>query len=406
MPNDAAHPAKTRGAVLPLVTSTLGLGQAVLFMMLPVLVEHTGIDLLRLSVAMAVGTGLFLVGAPFWGRRSDRIGRRRAMAQVAGGQLAANAALAAAVTATAAGLLSVQLGFLAVLASRVAYGLTASGILPVAQAWVADASDRGDRLRQFGRLSAGTNVGRVVGPVLASLFVALGAMGPLWLLVLSSAIAVAALAFLKGTDRAPETPPTVEEAPPFRRLLPFVVCAHLMHTAFGLMQYTAGVLIQRRLGLSAEEASAALGVMLTLAAVAMIAVQLLLLPRLRRRVRTALAAGAAGLAVTGFGFAAADGMAAFTACVVLFGVSSALMVPANGTLCSMAVAPDQQGVAAGRLTAANTLGYSTGAVLAGLAGTVALDLPFLVAGALAALLLLGSRLLPVPRNPENPPKSM
>lgn len=389
-PDRAPAPSGGRVPVaLPILAGSVGLAQAVLLMLIPVLVAHTGIDLFRLSLAMAAGTALFLVGAPLWGRWSDRMGRRRAMILIVTGQAAAAAAFVAAIFATAGGALTAAQGFAALLAARVAHGLTASGILPVSQAWVADLTPATDRLRQFGRLSAGANAGRVLGPVLAAAFVGLGALGPLHVLLVAAGAALVAVA-LTGPAPARHPPPQMAgpeaKAPgrlraEVRMLVPFLVMAHAMHTAFGLLQYSTGLMVQDRLGLSAAAASATLGVMLALAAAAMIAVQILILPRLRGRTTLALGLGAAGLCGAGLVVAVAATLPAFLTGVVLFGCASALLVPANAAACSASLPADRQGAAIGHLTGANTLGYATGALVAGAVSTVNLE----AAPALAAL---------------------
>ncbi len=106
-----------------------------------------------------------LISAPFWGRVSDRYGRRPALLIGLG---------ASALAYTVFGLAtSVWLLF----ASRVIQG-AGGGTTGVAQAYVADTVRPEDRARALGWLSAATSAGIMVGPVIGSFAAALGRQAP------------------------------------------------------------------------------------------------------------------------------------------------------------------------------------------------------------------------------------
>jgi multidrug resistance protein len=106
-----------------------------------------------------------LIAAPLWGRVSDRYGRRPAL--MAG--LAASA-LAYVVFAFADSLW-------ALLISRLVQG-AGGGTVSVIQAYVADATKPENRARSLGWLSAATNAGVAIGPVLGSWSLELGKPAP------------------------------------------------------------------------------------------------------------------------------------------------------------------------------------------------------------------------------------
>ena len=106
-----------------------------------------------------------LLSSPFWGRFSDRYGRRPAL--LVG--LAASA-IGYVVFAYAD---SIWL----LLASRVVQG-AGGGTVGVIQAYVADATEPRDRAKSLGWLSAATNVGVTIGPVIGSQSLRLGPAAP------------------------------------------------------------------------------------------------------------------------------------------------------------------------------------------------------------------------------------
>ncbi|MBW3570494.1 MAG: MFS transporter [Gemmatimonadetes bacterium] len=102
-----------------------------------------------------------LLSAPLWGRVSDRHGRRPALLIGLGA-----AAVSYVVFAFAQNLWILLL-------SRLVQG-AGGGTVGVLQAYVADATEPQDRARSLGWLSAATNAGVAIGPVIGSTSMELG----------------------------------------------------------------------------------------------------------------------------------------------------------------------------------------------------------------------------------------
>ena len=122
--------------------------------------HHVGIGTISGSI-VASFTIAQLLSAPLWGRFSDRVGRRPVLLIALG----------------AAGLAYLIFGFahslLVLFLSRLVQG-AGGGTVGVIQAYVADSTDPKDRARALGWLSATTNLGVALGPVLGSFAIALG----------------------------------------------------------------------------------------------------------------------------------------------------------------------------------------------------------------------------------------
>ncbi len=147
-------------------------GVLMIFPLLPFYVKAfggSGINLLGLHFGVGSIAGFIiasftvaqLVSAPLWGRFSDRVGRKPT--------------LLIALTASAVAYLifgfaeSLWLLFL----SRVVQG-AGGGTVGVIQAYVADSTEPEDRARALGWLSATTNLGVTLGPVVGSFAITLG----------------------------------------------------------------------------------------------------------------------------------------------------------------------------------------------------------------------------------------
>lgn len=128
-----------------------------------------GANILGLHLEIGVLSGLVvssftvaqLVSAPYWGRFSDRFGRRPALMVALGTQVVAYLIFGFAN--------SILLLFL----SRIVQG-SGGGTVGVIQAYVADTTAPEERARSLGWLSAATNLGVAIGPVLGIAALSLG----------------------------------------------------------------------------------------------------------------------------------------------------------------------------------------------------------------------------------------
>jgi len=146
-----------------------------LLMIIPLLpfyvkeVGGSGINVLGWNLGIGTITGFIvtaftvaqLLSAPMWGRFSDRVGRRPTLLIALGAS-----AIAYLIFGFAHSLLLLFL-------SRIVQG-AGGGTVGVIQAYVADSTDPKDRARALGWLSATTNLGVAIGPVLGSFAIALG----------------------------------------------------------------------------------------------------------------------------------------------------------------------------------------------------------------------------------------
>jgi len=140
--------------LLPFYVKTLG-GSG-----LNLLGFHIGIGSIT-AIIVAAFTAAQLLSAPLWGRFSDRVGRRPTLL----------------IALTASCIAYLIFGFanslLLLFLSRLVQG-AGGGTVGVIQAYVADSTEPQDRARALGWLSATTNLGVALGPVLGSFAITLG----------------------------------------------------------------------------------------------------------------------------------------------------------------------------------------------------------------------------------------
>ncbi|MGQ0538147.1 MAG: MFS transporter [Gemmatimonadaceae bacterium] len=122
-----------------------------------------GIGLIT-AIMVSAFTIAQLVSAPIWGRFSDKFGRRPALL------------VALAASAVAYLVFGFANSLLLLLLSRIVQG-AGGGTVGVIQAYVADSVEPAQRARSLGWLSAATNLGVALGPVVGAFAVTLGDAG-------------------------------------------------------------------------------------------------------------------------------------------------------------------------------------------------------------------------------------
>ncbi|QHC49689.1 MFS transporter [Billgrantia tianxiuensis] len=184
----------------------VGLGQNGLLVALPVLVERFGLSLSQWAGLILLGSMLFLLGSPFWGRVADRHGARGVVIQALLGYVTSFALIGAALWAATQGWLS-EGALLAVVAlARVLYGLTVSGMVPACQQWSLALHGGEERVKALAAISAGLSSGRLLGPLVAAASLSLSAHAPFVVMLLCGALA---LLMLQGIPTpASRLPPT------------------------------------------------------------------------------------------------------------------------------------------------------------------------------------------------------
>jgi MFS family permease len=152
-------------AVLMITAFVDMVGLLMVIPLLPFFAEDLGGGGLWVGILVSAFSFAQLVSAPLWGRVSDRYGRRPALLVGLGA-----AAISYVVFAYASSLWLLLL-------SRLVQG-AGGGTVGVVQAYVADATEPKDRAKSLGWLSAATNAGVAIGPVMGSASLGFGRATP------------------------------------------------------------------------------------------------------------------------------------------------------------------------------------------------------------------------------------
>lgn len=381
---------------LALCAGLLGIGQNGLLVMLPQLVTMTGLSLSVWAGLLMFGSMLFLPASPWWGRQSERHGCKSVMLASLSGYLASFFVMALVVWAMANGMLNAAWGLAGLILSRTLYGLTVSGLVPAAQTWAIQRAGLEKRMAALATISSGLSCGRLLGPPLAALMLSVNPVAPLWLMVMAPFIALL-LVLREVAD--PPLPPVAQQATRLQvSMLPYLMLALLLAALVSLMQLGLSPHLSPLLDGNAAQISHHVALLLSLAALATLAAQFLVVRPQHFRPMTLLCL-AAVLMVVGLGVMCLADVALFYVGIVITSLGAAMATPGYQLLLNDRLTT---GKGAGVIATSHTLGYGVSALLVPLV-TRAFGETFLIVAAWAMALLflalsLGVR--SVERTPE------
>ncbi len=159
--------AAARGKLFVLIITNFMdmVGLLMILPLMPYYARELGAGSLIVAILLGAFTAAQLLSAPLWGGFSDKYGRRPALL------VGLSASAIAYIVFAFAG--SIWL----LLLSRIVQG-AGGGTVGVIQAYVADSVEQKSRAKALGWLSAATNVGVAIGPVIGSFALKMGRSGP------------------------------------------------------------------------------------------------------------------------------------------------------------------------------------------------------------------------------------
>ena len=359
--------------------------------------EKLGAPGIVIGLILAAMFAVQFVTSPWWGRLSDRIGRKPVA--VACTALSALSMVVYTYTDSIAG----------ILASRIIAGLAAANVVAI-QAYMAEMSEEGERGSAMGRIGAAISIGLIAGPFLGGQLVQLGGsqlMGGF----AAAASGLAALILIFAMSFVPPKPnPEAKSGPVFDlRLLsdipnlrPMFLLATVAWFALACLEGTFGRLISRRyefplheFGVSFTEPQGVFGAIFGMESLVSFAIQGLLFAWITSRLnfRTVLRLGyiLQGLGILLSPFAPTLSILFFVS--ALFSAGGALANPTVNTVCSNLVPESRQGELFGLLQSSRSIGFLLGPIIGGLLFDFGPALPYILAGAVcvAAALLVPAK---------------
>jgi MFS family permease len=333
-------------------------------------------------VFSAYSAGSFF-GEPFWGRLSDRIGRRPILIS----SLCANCLCYLALAFAPNVFIAFGVRFL---------GGLAAGNGSVVQGYIADVTPTEDRAGRFSMLGAAYNVGMIIGPTLGGIFAHPG-QGPagfrIPLLIacgLSAAAAIGVFTFVResrsgqhSTDQQPSRWSMIGTAVRNPVVCQLMVLTFVVGFAFTGIESTFGFWSQHRFGWGPRDIAVCFGVTAFVSAIC----QSVITARLSRRYGEARML-AIGMVITVISMALQPFSSTGLWAIVLMttiAIGSSVAFPNSGALMSRSIDPDHQGQIMGLNNALGALARVVGPFCAALIFSgVSVNGPFVLGAAVVA----------------------
>lgn len=363
--------------------------QSFLFVVLPPLGRRLGFSDIQTGAILSVSALLLIVSAPAWGYLSERIGRRPVLLIALSGAALAPAAYSVVVASRLEGMVGAVTALALLFAARAIQAIISGGLMPAAQAYMADVTVAERRASGMGLLGAAYGLGAIIGAAVAWRIGGANAVLAFALIAVLVGMGFAGvLTLVPEPARRSVTPAPVAGRLALAEIWPFLAITLIAISVYSILQQVTALRLQDALGHSSDESIAKAGAALMATSLTMIVVQGGLLRVLSWTPERLLLIGSllAALAMM-LGSLARDYLEIFGA-LVLFGFALGFMLPGNLASLSLRAGADAQGKAAG----VNAVGQGLGMALGPLAGAslhqIAPQAPF-VAAALLLVVTLG-----------------
>ena len=351
-------------AVISLSAALMGVGQNGLLVSLPFLVEKSAFSLSTWSILIAIGSFLFLPTAPFWGRFSDKHGPKKVVLQALLGMAVSFSLLCLFSMLSHYSTTNMMCSLGGLVAARILYGCTVSGMVPASQHWALIVCGKERRLQAITAVSIGLSAGRLVGPLISIMMLRLSPFAPLMVMILLPLIALLCAGWIPAPHIENSTEKNRVELPwlPQLSLWPFLLSGLLLCCSIALLQYTFSPLIVSITHWSTEKVSDTIGVLLTISAACTFLTQVLVIKRKTLTPLTMYRLGGVAL-VLGFMLFLLPYFVGISIAMGVVACGAALLVPAYTSAATDAYS-DAQGAVAGYIAMSHTLGYGIASMLA------------------------------------------
>jgi len=335
-----------------------GIGQTVMFAILPPLADDLHFTEFEIGSIFAISATIWVFSSAYWGARSDDWGRRPVI-------LIGLLAFGVSTLSFAAVLLFGLWGFIApavtyvlLVLTRTIYGVFGSGSFSAAQAYVADRTSAQERTEGIAMLNAAFGLGAAVGPGIGAALIVFNVVAPFFFVgVLGLLSALAIFLFLPERTAPRERPPLKPLSWRDPRVSPFIVFAVAQGTAGAIPIQTIAFVIRDTLGTVTADTQQLTGVGLMCSAIAALFAQFVLVQRFKLTTRFLIYAGIVVALFSNLLVILAPNYGLIVFALVLSGLGFGMLRPGIAAAASLAVSADEQGAVAGLTGGAGASGF-------------------------------------------------
>jgi len=351
--------------ILSLGLLCVGAGQSVVFITIPPLVRDLGLTEIQIGSIFASSALAWMFLSPYWGKLSDKIGRKRVVIIGLFGFAVSLILFSLAISLGREGVLHGTILFTILIAARLINGMFGSATRPAAGAWVADITNPEERSRAFARLDSGFSMGRIFGPAVAGFLLLVSYTAPFYLFASMALIVILLITkqkAYKGNSDLSDTNTSIKATS--KEVWPFLVVSAAFGICNAALVQTSSFYFQDVITSGAENYIALASVGFMLSALGILTGQLLVADRMQTSPGSLIRLGSLFLCVSLVGIGFSSSLTQVYIALYFYGIGGGMLGPGISSSLSLSVGKDNQGAASGFLGMVIPVGHVISPLLA------------------------------------------
>ena len=373
---------------LMLIILFVSMGQSVYWQTMPIIGREFNFSEIEINTLVSISAAMFIIFTPFWGRLSDRIGRKAVLLIGLSGYVLSNLIF---LYSASLGLIGYVTGFsllMILLMARIVNSAIGAASRPASGAYVADVTSEEDRSSGMGKFGAANNIGTILGPVLVGSLVGLNIFGiniPQFglltpLIVMSALMATAAIfvyIFLPSGNSVSEAETNGSGIVFDRNLKLLLSIGVIVFTAFALVQSITAFYIQDRFSYNLDETAKTTALLLGTMAFMAIISQLTIVQKYKGSPLNLIKFSLPLFILSCLFIIFSPNFLFLYIGMAFMGLGMGLASPGYTSAASLNADKDQQGAAVGLAMVAPGIGFALGPLLSGFLYSASMNLPFI-----------------------------
>mgnify|MGYP000008668088 CR=1 FL=1 len=337
---------------------SVGLGQSFAFVLVPPLARDLGLTVIETSSIFAISAVAWAVTSASWGRASDRYGRRNIAVIGLVGYSVSIIALITPLFLVEKNIIDLAYLLPLLILGRLINGLVGSATRPAAFAYVADNSDKSKRTKKFARMESSFLVGTIMGPMIGGFLFLYSKSLPFYVFALCGGIAAIGilLTFPKDATVKTRDPELAKLSYKDASVWPFLVLATLFSLCQASLLQSIGFFVTDVFP-KQDDLPLVISLVFVVLSISTVMSQYIFTDLKPMKNNKLLIYGSFILIFSYIQAGLSSSMALFYFAMILNGIGSGMVRPANASALSIAQTPDNQGSAAGYLGSVMPIGH-------------------------------------------------
>ena len=371
---------------LMLIILFVSMGQSVYWQTMPIIGREFNFTEIEINTLVSISAAMFIIFTPFWGKLSDRIGRKAVLLMGLLGYVFSSMIFIYTASIGLTGLVSGFYLLMILLISRIVNSAIGAASRPASGAYVADVTTEQERSSGMGKFGAANNIGSILGPVLVGSLIGLnlfdvkinqfGLLTPL--IVMSILMAIASLVVYFYLPNSPSsnqnTRPT--EFVFDRNLRLLIAIGVIIFTAFAIVQSITAFYVQDRFSYDLDETAKTTALLLGTTALMSIIAQLTIVQRYKGSPLNLIKFSLPLFVLSCLFIILSPNFFFLYLGMSSMGIAMGLASPGYSSAASLNADKDNQGAAVGLAMVAPGIGFALGPFLSGFLYSSSMNLPF------------------------------